>query len=151
MPPWAKNLPKDSTQEAIAQEIQALNQNPLVDGILIQLPLPDHLDESSLLNLIDPDKDADGLHPINLGRLVRGEPGLRSCTPAGIMRLMQEYDISLVGKSATVLGRSILVGKPIGLMLLAANATPNIYPFKITKFTRIDSLSRYSNSSCRRS
>jgi len=119
-----KNLPKDSTQEAIAQEIQALNQNPLVDGILIQLPLPDHLDESSLLNLIDPDKDADGLHPINLGRLVRGEPGLRSCTPAGIMRLMQEYDISLVGKSATVLGRSILVGKPIGLMLLAANATP---------------------------
>ncbi|MEL7067148.1 MAG: bifunctional methylenetetrahydrofolate dehydrogenase/methenyltetrahydrofolate cyclohydrolase FolD [Cyanobacteria bacterium J06581_3] len=119
-----KHMRADATQAEVAQEILALNQNPNVDGILVQLPLPDHLDSTSLLALIDPDKDADGLHPINLGRLVRGEPGLRSCTPAGIMRLMAAYNIHPIGKRAVVLGRSILVGKPIGLMLLAANATP---------------------------
>ncbi|MEL6488924.1 MAG: bifunctional methylenetetrahydrofolate dehydrogenase/methenyltetrahydrofolate cyclohydrolase FolD [Cyanobacteria bacterium J06621_3] len=119
-----KHMRADATRAEVAQEILALNQNPNVDGILVQLPLPDHLDSTSLLALIDPDKDADGLHPINLGRLVRGEPGLRSCTPAGIMRLMAAYNIHPIGKRAVVLGRSILVGKPIGLMLLAANATP---------------------------
>ncbi|MFK8182885.1 MAG: bifunctional methylenetetrahydrofolate dehydrogenase/methenyltetrahydrofolate cyclohydrolase FolD [Phormidesmis sp.] len=121
-----KHLPADVTQTAVAQEILALNQNPNVDGILVQLPLPNHLDSTALLGLIDPEKDADGLHPINLGKLVRGEPGLRSCTPAGIMRLLAHYDIPLIGRSALVLGRSILVGKPIGLMLLAANATPTL-------------------------
>ncbi len=123
---FGKHLPKEATYDKIAQEIQALNQNPQVDGILVQLPLPDHLDATALLNLIDPDKDVDGLHPINLGRLVRGEPGLRSCTPAGIMRLLAEYNVALTGKSAVVLGRSILVGKPMGLMLLAANTTPTM-------------------------
>ena len=121
-----KNLPKESTQAQVAQAITALNQNPQVDGILVQLPLPDHLDATALLNLIDPDKDADGLHPIHLGRLVRGEPGLRSCTPAGVMRLLRAYDLPIAGKTAVVLGRSILVGKPMGLMLLAANATPTM-------------------------
>ncbi|WP_121968798.1 bifunctional methylenetetrahydrofolate dehydrogenase/methenyltetrahydrofolate cyclohydrolase FolD [Leptolyngbya sp. BC1307] len=121
-----KHLPADSSQQAIADEILALNQNPQVDGILVQLPLPDHLDATALLNLIDPEKDADGLHPINLGRLVRGEPGLRSCTPAGIMRLLDAYHIPLAGKRAVVLGRSILVGKPMALLLLAANATPTL-------------------------
>ncbi|MGD1896112.1 MAG: bifunctional methylenetetrahydrofolate dehydrogenase/methenyltetrahydrofolate cyclohydrolase FolD [Phormidesmis sp.] len=119
-----KHLPTATTQAAVAEEILALNQNPNVDGILVQLPLPKHLNATSLLALIAPDKDADGLHPVNLGRLVRGEPGLRSCTPAGIMRLLAEYDIPLAGKTAVVLGRSILVGKPIGLMLLAADVTP---------------------------
>lgn len=118
-----KHLPESSTQQEIEAEILTLNQNPAVDGILVQLPLPKHLDPEPLLNLIDPDKDADGLHPINLGRLVRGAPGLRSCTPAGIMRLLAEHNINIAGKKAVVLGRSILVGKPIGLMLLAANAT----------------------------
>ncbi|MEO1619748.1 MAG: bifunctional methylenetetrahydrofolate dehydrogenase/methenyltetrahydrofolate cyclohydrolase FolD [Cyanobacteria bacterium J06632_3] len=121
-----QHFPQDVSQARLAQEILALNQNPQVDGILVQLPLPSHLDATALLALIDPDKDADGLHPVNLGRLVRGEPGLRSCTPAGIMRLMAAYDIEIAGKSAVVLGRSILVGKPIGLMLLAANATPTL-------------------------
>ena len=134
-----KHLPKDSTQSAIAQEILALNQDPRVDGILVQLPLPAHLEATALLALIDPDKDADGLHPINLGRLVRGEPGLRSCTPAGIMRLMAAYNIPLSGKKAVVLGRSILVGKPIGLMLLAANATPT---FAHSKTENIAELTR---------
>ncbi|MEO0646279.1 MAG: bifunctional methylenetetrahydrofolate dehydrogenase/methenyltetrahydrofolate cyclohydrolase FolD [Cyanobacteria bacterium J06650_10] len=121
-----KHLPTETTQSVVAAEILALNQNPNVDGILVQLPLPAHLDATNLLALIAPEKDADGLHPINLGRLVRGEPGLRSCTPAGIMRLMRHYNIPLAGKRAVVLGRSILVGKPIGLMLLEANATPTL-------------------------
>jgi len=119
-----KHLPEHTTQDELTAEVLALNKNDAVDGILIQLPLPEHLQAKPLLNLIDPDKDADGLHPMNLGRLVRGEPGLRSCTPAGIMRLMAEHNIEIAGKRAIVLGRSILVGKPIGLMLLAANATP---------------------------
>jgi len=123
---FGRHLPAVSTQDEIAKEILALNQNPAVDGILVQLPLPEHLDATALLNLIHPDKDADGLHPINLGRLVRGESGLRSCTPAGVMRLLEANSIPLAGKTAVVLGRSILVGKPMGLMLLAANATPTM-------------------------
>lgn len=115
-----------TTQSELEQVIQALNQDERVDGILVQLPLPDHLDAVSLLNQIAPDKDADGLHPVNLGRLVRGEPGLRSCTPAGVIRLLQEYQIQLEGKQAVVLGRSILVGKPLALMLLEADATVTI-------------------------
>ena len=115
-----------TTQVELEQVIQALNQDERVDGILVQLPLPDHLDAVSLLNQIAPDKDADGLHPVNLGRLVRGEPGLRSCTPAGVIRLLQEYQIQLKGKQAVVLGRSILVGKPLALMLLEADATVTI-------------------------
>ncbi|MEO0769749.1 MAG: bifunctional methylenetetrahydrofolate dehydrogenase/methenyltetrahydrofolate cyclohydrolase FolD [Cyanobacteria bacterium J06649_4] len=121
-----QHFPQNTTQETLTQEILTLNQDPRVDGILVQLPLPPHLDSTALLGQIHPDKDADGLHPVNLGRLVRGEPGLRSCTPAGIMRLMAEHDIEIAGKRAVVLGRSILVGKPIGLMLLAANATPTL-------------------------
>jgi len=97
-----------------------------VDGILVQLPLPDHLDAVALLNAIDPDKDADGLHPINLGRLVRGEPGLRSCTPYGVIRLLEAANINLVSANALVVGRSILVGKPMALMLVEANATVTI-------------------------
>lgn len=121
-----KHLPHKTEQATLTEEILRLNEDPLVDGILVQLPLPNHLDATALLNLITPEKDADGLHPINLGRLVRGDAGLRSCTPAGIMRLLSAYDIPIEGKKAVVLGRSILVGKPIGLMLLAANATPTL-------------------------
>ena len=132
-----KKLPADSSQAVIAAEISALNQNPQVDGILLQLPLPAPLEATPLLSSIDPDKDADGLHPINLGRLVRGEPGLRSCTPAGIMRLLAAYDIPLAGKTAVVLGRSILVGKPIGLMLLAADATPTLAHSKSQKLSEL--------------
>ncbi len=132
-----KHLPAHSSQAAIAAEILALNQNPQVDGILLQLPLPAPLAATELLNLIDPDKDVDGLHPINLGRLLRGEPGLRSCTPAGIMRLLEAYQIPLSGKTAVVLGRSILVGKPMGLMLLAANATPTMAHSKSQKLSEL--------------
>ena len=123
---FGKHFPTETSQEQLTQVIAELNKDDRVDGILVQLPLPDHLDSVSLLHQIDPDKDADGLHPVNLGRLVRGEPGLRSCTPAGVMRLMEEYQLPLRGKKAVVVGRSILVGKPLALMLLAADATVTI-------------------------
>ncbi len=121
-----RHFPGDTTQAELEQVIAELNQDELVDGILVQLPLPSHLDSIALLHCIDPDKDADGLHPVNLGKLVRSESGLRSCTPAGVMRLLAEYNISLSGKKAVVVGRSILVGKPIALMLLEKNATVTI-------------------------
>lgn len=123
---FGKHFPANTSQSELEQAIQALNQDERVDGILVQLPLPDSLDAVTLLHQIDPDKDADGLHPANLGRLVRGEIGLRSCTPAGVMRLLQEYQIAIKGKQAVVLGRSILVGKPQALMLLEADATVTI-------------------------
>jgi methylenetetrahydrofolate dehydrogenase (NADP+)/methenyltetrahydrofolate cyclohydrolase len=123
---FGQHFPATTTQAELEAAIQALNQDPLVDGILVQLPLPPHLDAVKLLLTIDPDKDADGLHPVNLGRLVRGEPGLRSCTPAGVMALLAEYEIEIAGKRAVVMGRSILVGKPLALMLLEKNATVTI-------------------------
>jgi len=123
---FGRHFPTNTSQEELEQTIQALNQDERVDGILVQLPLPDHLDAVALLNQIHPDKDADGLHPVNLGRLVRGEMGLRSCTPAGVMRLLRAYDIDVKGKTAVVVGRSILVGKPLALMLLEADATVTV-------------------------
>ena len=123
---YGQHLPATVAQSEVAALIQQLNADPLVDGILVQLPLPDHLDAVALLLAIDPDKDVDGLHPINLGRLVRGEPGLRSCTPYGVMRLLSTAGIDPAGVSAVVVGRSILVGKPMALMLLEANATVTV-------------------------
>ncbi|MEB3179244.1 MAG: bifunctional methylenetetrahydrofolate dehydrogenase/methenyltetrahydrofolate cyclohydrolase FolD [Nostocaceae cyanobacterium] len=123
---FGKHLPTEATQAELEQLIAELNQDERVDGILVQLPVPQQLNAVTLLNQIHPDKDADGLHPMNMGRLVRGESGLRSCTPAGVMRMLQEYDIPVSGKQAVVVGRSILVGKPQALMLLEANATVTI-------------------------
>jgi methylenetetrahydrofolate dehydrogenase (NADP+)/methenyltetrahydrofolate cyclohydrolase len=120
------HLSVETPQADLRSLIQDLNQDNRVDGILLQLPVPDHLDSVALLTAIDPDKDVDGLHPVNLGRLVRGESGLRSCTPAGVMALLAAHNIPLAGKQAVVLGRSILVGKPMALMLLAADATVTI-------------------------
>jgi methylenetetrahydrofolate dehydrogenase (NADP+) / methenyltetrahydrofolate cyclohydrolase len=121
------HLPAIAPQAEVMALIQQLNADPMVDGILVQLPLPESLDAVTLLNAIDPNKDVDGLHPINLGRLVRGETGLRSCTPYGVMRLLSTYHpIELTGANAVVVGRSILVGKPMALMLLEANATVTI-------------------------
>lgn len=123
---FGQHLDGNTSAETIAAEIDRLNADDRVDGILLQLPLPAHLDPVPLLLRIDPDKDADGLHPTNLGRLVRSETGLRSCTPAGVMAILKEYDIDPSGKQAVVIGRSILVGKPMALMLLEANATVTI-------------------------
>jgi len=123
---FGRHFPTTATAAEIEAEIERLNQDDRVDGILLQLPLPAHLDPVPLLLKIHPDKDADGLHPMNLGRLMRGEPGLRSCTPAGVMEILREYNIDPSGKTAVVVGRSILVGKPMALMLLEANATVTI-------------------------
>lgn len=123
---FGKHFPAQTSQEELTAVIQELNADPNVDGILVQLPLPKHLDSVALLHTIAPEKDVDGLHPVNLGHLVRGETGLRSCTPAGVMALLAEYNIDVAGKNAIVIGRSILVGKPLALMLLEKNATVTI-------------------------
>ena len=99
---FGRHFPAQTSQKELQSAIEQLNQDPRVDGILLQLPLPEHLDSTDLLQRIDPDKDVDGLHPLNLGRLVRSEPGLRSCTPAGVMRLLQEYLIQLPGKTGSL-------------------------------------------------
>jgi len=120
------HLPAGTPAAEVLSTIQRLNADPAVDGILLQLPLPAGLDERRLLAAIDPEKDADGLHTMNLGRLLKGEPGPRSCTPAGVMALLDAAGVELSGKRAVVVGRSILVGQPMALMLQAANATVSI-------------------------
>jgi len=120
------HLPADTPAAQVLATIERLNADPAVDGILLQLPLPAGLDERPLLAAIDPQKDADGLHTLNLGRLLKGEPGPRSCTPAGVMALLAAAGVELAGKRAVVVGRSILVGQPMALMLQAANATVSI-------------------------
>lgn len=134
---FGRHFPADTSFEELTEVIESLNQDDRVDGILIQLPLPQHLDSVALLHCIDPNKDADGLHPMNLGHLVRQEEGLRSCTPAGVMRLLEEYNIPIEGKRAVVVGRSILVGKPLALMLLEKNATVTIAHSRTTDLANI--------------
>jgi len=112
--------------EEVLGSIERLNADPAVDGILLQLPLPGALAEGPLLAAIDPEKDADGLHTLNLGRLLKGEPGPRSCTPAGVMALLAQAGVHLRGRRAVVVGRSILVGQPMALMLQAADATVTV-------------------------
>ncbi len=123
---YGAHLAADAPAAAVAAVIERLNADPAVDGILLQLPLPKGLEEGPLLALIDPEKDADGLHSLNLGRLVKGEPGARSCTPAGVMALLRQAGVELSGTRAVVVGRSILVGQPMALMLQAANATVTV-------------------------
>ncbi len=116
-------LPASTTQDELLRLLARLNADDAVDGILVQLPVPEGLDELATTDAIDPAKDVDGLHPRNAGALVAGRPGLQPCTPRGCMRLIAETGIELSGKRALVIGRSNLVGKPIGSMLLAANCT----------------------------
>ena len=123
---FGSHLPADTSQAEVLATIEALNGDDRVDGILLQLPLPPGLQERPLIAAIDPDKDADGLHTLNLGRLLKGEPGPRSCTPAGVMALLRSHSIPLEGRRAVVVGRSILVGQPMALMLQAANATVTV-------------------------
>ena len=119
-------LPADTTQDELLATIDELNADDSVDGLLVQLPLPDHLDESRVIEAIDPAKDIDGIHPLNAGLLYLGRPRLVPGTPLGIMRMLAEYDIELRGSRAVVIGRSAIVGKPMAHLLLQANATVTI-------------------------
>lgn len=123
---FGAHLAAETPQAEVLAVIEDLNADTRVDGILLQLPLPSGLDEGPLLQAIDPAKDADGLHTLNLGRLLKGESGPRSCTPAGVMAMLKSQGIDPAGKRAVVVGRSILVGQPMALMLQAANATVTI-------------------------
>jgi methylenetetrahydrofolate dehydrogenase (NADP+)/methenyltetrahydrofolate cyclohydrolase len=119
-------LPASTAQERLLAQVRELNSSPDIDGILVQLPLPKHLDEKAVIDCLDPHKDVDGLHPVNAGLLAVGRPGLRPCTPSGCMRLLDAVGCDPAGRHAVVIGRSILVGKPVALMLLERNATVTI-------------------------
>ncbi|EGQ3949962.1 bifunctional methylenetetrahydrofolate dehydrogenase/methenyltetrahydrofolate cyclohydrolase FolD [Staphylococcus pseudintermedius] len=118
---------EESTSEAdVLKELDRLNQDDSVSGILVQVPLPDHVDEQKVLDAIDPDKDVDGFHPINIGRLYLDNVQLIPCTPLGVMELLKHADIELEGKNAVVIGRSHIVGQPVAKLLLQQNATVTI-------------------------
>jgi methylenetetrahydrofolate dehydrogenase (NADP+)/methenyltetrahydrofolate cyclohydrolase len=117
------HLPAETDVDTILKQIKRLNREESIHGILVQMPLPEKFDPSSILNTIIPHKDVDGLHPVNLGRLMSGQPCMEPGTPKGIMRMLDSIDYKIEGKRAVVVGRSILVGKPIAMMLLARNAT----------------------------
>jgi len=119
------DLPADTSQEQLEEEIDRLNSDPAVTGYIVQLPLPKHLDANRVLELMDPAKDADGLHPMNLGRLVLGVDAPLPCTPRGIVELLRAYDVPINGAHAVVIGRGVTVGRPLGLLLTrrSENAT----------------------------
>ena len=119
-------LPADTTREQLDALVDELNADPAVSGILIQSPLPKGLPEREIVARISPDKDVDAFHPENVGRIMRGDYLMRPCTPAGVMDFFEEYDVPLAGKEAVVVGRSDIVGKPMAMLLLQANATVTI-------------------------
>ena len=126
MVPFDRRLPADSTFEQIAEELESLNADAAVSGVLLQLPLPGNLDGGALTAMIDPAKDVDGLTPVNAGLLALGLPGLRPCTPSGVMELLASVETRLEGAEAVVIGRSNLFGKPMAQLLLMENATVTI-------------------------
>jgi len=119
-------LPAETTEAALLELVEDLNQDPDVDGILVQLPVPEHIDPDRIVAMIDPVKDVDGLTPVNAGLLAHGMPGLVSCTPTGVMELLAHEGVELEGAEAVVVGRSKLVGVPVARLLLAANATVTV-------------------------
>jgi methylenetetrahydrofolate dehydrogenase (NADP+)/methenyltetrahydrofolate cyclohydrolase len=116
-------LASRTTEEELLQQVEELNRDDGIDGLLVQLPLPDHIDEARVIRAIDPRKDVDGLHPLNAGHLYLGRPAHVPATPVGVMALLEEYDVPLEGANAVVVGRSDIVGKPASILLLHANAT----------------------------
>lgn len=132
-------LPETSTTEQVLEVVRALNADDKVDGLLVQLPLPEGIDEKRVLAEVSPKKDVDGFHAVNAGNLLLGNPCLSACTPTGIMELIKSTGESVEGKHAVVIGRSNIVGKPVALMLLAANATVTVCHSKtkdLEKYTR---------------
>lgn len=122
----AYELPEETTEQELLDLVQELNAKPEVNGILVQLPLPKHINEDLVIRTIDPDKDVDGFHPQSVGRLSIGQPGFVSCTPAGIIQLLKRSDIAIDGKECVIIGRSNIVGKPMGMLLLRENGTVTI-------------------------
>jgi methylenetetrahydrofolate dehydrogenase (NADP+)/methenyltetrahydrofolate cyclohydrolase len=120
------DLPSSTTTAELLDLVRQLNSRDEIDGILIQLPLPKQVDTALVLNAVDPAKDVDGFHPVNVGRLTLNEPGLRPCTPAGIIEMLERYDIELNGARAVVIGRSRIVGLPVALLLLHKHATVTV-------------------------
>src|SRR5919199_4134519 len=121
-----RRLPASTSEEELMEVVSALNADDSVDGVLVQSPLPRHLDEAKVIERVDPAKDVDGFHPVNAGLLYLGRPQLVPATPLGIMRLLDEYRIQLAGRRAVVVGRSNIVGKPVAHLLLQANATVTV-------------------------
>ena len=119
-------LPEQTTQQELLELVEALNEREDIDGILVQLPLPRHLNEKEVLLAIRPDKDVDCFHPFNVGQLMIGERGFQPCTPAGVMRMLEEYGVDPAGKHCVIVGRSNIVGKPQAMLMLRANATVTI-------------------------
>jgi methylenetetrahydrofolate dehydrogenase (NADP+)/methenyltetrahydrofolate cyclohydrolase len=119
-------LASETTEEELLEQVEQLNGDDAIDGVLVQLPLPDHIDEARVIRTIDPVKDVDGLHPLNAGQLYLGSPAHVGATPAGVMALLEEYDVPIEGARAVVVGRSDIVGKPASLLLLHANATVTV-------------------------
>ena len=123
---YAYNIPIDTSEDAICALIDRLNEDKNIDGILVQLPLPSHMNSQNIIERIHPTKDVDGFHPYNFGRLAQGNPQLRPCTPLGIMKLLEYYHIPVAGKHAVVIGASNIVGRPMALELLNAKATVTV-------------------------
>lgn len=119
-------LPEETTQEELLALIEELNQKKEVNGILVQLPVPKHIDEKTIINAISPKKDVDGFHPQSVGSLCIGQPGFVSCTPAGIIELLKRTNVDIFGKHCVVIGRSNIVGKPMALLMLRENATVTV-------------------------
>lgn len=119
-------LPEETTQEELLGLIDELNHNPRIDGILCQLPVPKHINEQAIIDAISPEKDVDAFHPINVGKIMVGNFDFLPCTPAGVMQLLEEYDIDPNGKNCVVIGRSNIVGKPMAMLLLHKNSTVTI-------------------------
>ncbi|MCI6989347.1 MAG: bifunctional methylenetetrahydrofolate dehydrogenase/methenyltetrahydrofolate cyclohydrolase FolD [Campylobacter sp.] len=130
-------LDKKTTQKELLDIINNLNNDDDIHGILVQLPLPKHIDTNAVITAIDPAKDVDGFHPINVGKLVSGLDGFVPCTPFGIIKLLEHYEIKIAGKNAVVIGRSNIVGKPIANLLLKYNATVTITHSKTTNLSQI--------------
>ena len=120
------SLPHNTTTATLLEKLDILNRDPTVHGILVQLPLPPQIDESLIIAAVDPEKDVDGFHPVNVGRLSQGEPGLFPCTPMGIMELLKDCGLPLMGKHAVVVGRSNIVGKPMAQLLLKAHCSVTV-------------------------
>ena len=120
------HLDAETTEAALIKLVQDLNNDQNITGILVQLPLPSHIDEKKVLLAIDPDKDVDGFHPMNVGRLCSGEDGYVSCTPAGVIALLKRYGIDAAGKECVIIGRSNIVGKPMIQLMLQENATVTV-------------------------